>query len=269
MSLEPTGGATSLPPADRSDDDRESDKSPSRNNEKVRLDLCVLNQPPLVVSKGRGVAAKSVAAAAAETGGDGGNDRALDGDIDRPCSLTCLSGGSCQLSTDAEVAQLGRSSKPASLHMPCCRMRCGWRHVWHVVACEGSCCFCTCPLTTCITCPPSSNLVDSLANTHHCRTQCGFYETGVIAELPEMHEDEPHADGANDGDANDDATAQQQVDAELVAEEKCCLHGAPPCKVTVDAVRLKSRFTHVRLQPSHRGWSLCWRGLSTQGNLTL
>ena len=38
-------------------------------------------------------------------------DRYLDGDIDRPCSLICLNGGSCSLSTDAEVAQLGRPSQ--------------------------------------------------------------------------------------------------------------------------------------------------------------
>lgn len=46
-----------------------------------------------------------------DVGGDGGNGRALDGDIDRPCSLICLNGGSCQLSTDAEVAQLGHPSQ--------------------------------------------------------------------------------------------------------------------------------------------------------------
>ena len=64
----------------------------------------------------------------------------------------------------------------------------------------------------------------------------------MIAELPEIHEDEPHDDGATDGDANDDATAQQQVDAELIAEEKYCLHGAP-CKVTVDAATQKQIHT--------------------------
>ena len=65
----------------------------------------------------------------------------------------------------------------------------------------------------------------------------------MLTELSEIHEDEPHADGATDGDANGDATAQQkQVDAELIAEEKYCLHGAP-CKVTVDAATQKQIHT--------------------------
>ena len=34
-----------------------------------------------------------------------------DGDIDRPCDLLCLNGGSCQLSSDAEVSQLGKPSQ--------------------------------------------------------------------------------------------------------------------------------------------------------------
>lgn len=59
----------------------------------------------------------------------------------------------------------------------------------------------------------------------------------MLADLPEIHEDEPHADGATDADGNGDATAQQ-VDVELIAEEKYCLHGAP-CKVTVDAATQK------------------------------
>ena len=48
---------------------------------------------------GKAEVAAEAAAVPAETGGDGGNDRALDGDLDRPCSLICLNGGSCQLST--------------------------------------------------------------------------------------------------------------------------------------------------------------------------
>ena len=42
--------------------------------------------------------------------------------------------------------------------------------------------------------------------------------------------------------AADDATAQEQVDAELIAEEKYCLHGSP-CKLTVDAATQKQIHT--------------------------
>uniref|UniRef100_A0A7S0FUH3 EGF-like domain-containing protein n=1 Tax=Minutocellus polymorphus TaxID=265543 RepID=A0A7S0FUH3_9STRA len=119
-----------------------------------------------------------------------GGDRSLDGDIDRPCSLICLNGGSCQLSTDAEVAQLGHPSQ-----------------------------YCACPTGYGgITC-------------EYIAEQCGFYETG-LADLSDIHEDEPHSDGAADGGA------AAQIDTELIAEEKFCLHGAP-CKMTVDAATQK------------------------------
>ena len=121
-------------PADRSDDNRIS--LPPEIMKKFAW-ICILSH--LSLSAKAEVAAKSVAVAAAETGGDGGNDRALDGDIDRPCSLICLNGGSYQLSTDAEVAQLGHPSQY-------CTCPTGYGGItWYVVACEGSCCFCTCP----------------------------------------------------------------------------------------------------------------------------
>ena len=73
-----------------------------------------------------------VAAEAAAVAADGGNDRALDGDLDRPCSLICLNGGSCQLSTDAEVAQLGHPSQY-------CTCPTGYGGItWYVVTSEGS-----------------------------------------------------------------------------------------------------------------------------------
>ena len=72
--------------------------------------ICILSH--LSLSAKAEVAAEAAAVAAAET--VGGEDRALDGDIDRPCSLICLNGGSCQLSTDAEVAQLGHPSQYCS-----------------------------------------------------------------------------------------------------------------------------------------------------------